>query len=108
MISVSHVLGQIQIKSGFKQAACHTQTIQGYMRGFCDGLDGRGSADVLSPQGMGKSGKGARITGSMVEVHCCCIQIWYRWKGQNHVEACPHRPLFYAQRCCLRRVRGSF
>ena len=96
MISVSHVLGQIQIKSGFKQEDCHTQTIQGYMRGFCDGLDGRGPADVLSPQGMEKSGKGVRITGSMVEVHCCCIHIWNRWKGQNHVGAWPHRPLSYA------------
>jgi len=75
MISVSHVLGQIQSKSGFKQAACHTQTIQGYMRGFCDGIDGRGQADVLPPQGMGEIGEGARITGSMVEVHRCCIHI---------------------------------
>ena len=62
MISVSHVLGQIQSKSGFKQEDCHTQTIQGYMRGFCDGLDGWGQADVLPPQGMGEIGKGTRIT----------------------------------------------
>ncbi len=40
MISVNHVLGQIQSKSGFKQEACYTQAIQGHMRGFCDGLDG--------------------------------------------------------------------